>query len=147
MKICTKCLKELPFTSFYKNSRSRNGYAHYCKCCASEQVKKSRNLQEHLQKVYARRDRCRAYVLDYLSTHPCVDCGESNPVVLEFDHISGIKVESISKMVSISYSLDNIQAEINKCQVRCANCHRIVTSQRNKNHWIHKKSLPPELGD
>ncbi len=147
MKICTKCLKELPFTSFYKNSRSRTGYAHYCKGCASEQVKKSRNLQEHTIKVYARRDKCRAYVLNYLSTHPCVDCGESNPVVLEFDHISGIKVESISKMVSISYSLENIQAEIDKCQVRCANCHRVVTSQRNKNHWIHKKSLPPELGD
>lgn len=138
MKTCTKCLKELPFTNFYKNSRSLTGYAHYCKCCASEQVKKSRNLQEHIQKIYARRRKCRAYVLNYLSTHPCVDCGESNPVVLDFDHISGIKVESISKMVSISYSLEHIQSEIDKCQVRCANCHRIVTAKRNPNHWIHK---------
>lgn len=67
------------------------------------------------------------FVLEYLMTHPCVDCGESAPVVLEFDHVKGNKVSSISAMVSAGRAIAVIQAEISKCEVRCANCHRAKT--------------------
>jgi hypothetical protein len=67
------------------------------------------------------------FVLDYLRTHPCVDCGESDPVVLEFDHVRGKKDGSISAMVSAGRPIAVIQAEIEKCDVRCANCHRETT--------------------
>ncbi len=69
-----------------------------------------------------RRERCRAYRTEYLSTHPCVDCGEADLVVLEFDH-RGDKHEEICVLVSRG-SFDRLVEEIKKCDVRCANCHR-----------------------
>ena len=60
----------------------------------------------------------------------CVDCGEKNYVVLDFDHVRGSKVKCISDMMRGSYGLKSIQKEIDKCEIRCANCHRIVTDKR-----------------
>jgi hypothetical protein len=63
------------------------------------------------------------FVADYLNCHPCVDCGERDLDVLEFDHIDPWrKAFSISK--SYNYTLKAIKREIEKCAVRCANCHR-----------------------
>ena len=70
------------------------------------------------------------YVKDVKRTTPCVDCGESNPVLLEFDHVRGEKVKCISDMVRGAYSIEAIKEEIKKCDVRCANCHRLVTHER-----------------
>lgn len=75
-----------------------------------------------------RNKRGRAFIWEYLENHPCVDCGEQDPVVLEFDHVRGEKSYTITNMAL--HSLDNIEAEIAKCDVRCANCHRRVTSKR-----------------
>jgi hypothetical protein len=74
-------------------------------------------------------DEARQFIWDYLSTHPCVDCGESDPVVLEFDHIKGKKRISIADMPRGGYSIESIAAEIGKTVVRCANCHRRKTSE------------------
>ena len=60
----------------------------------------------------------------------CVDCGELNPVVLDFDHVCGVKVRNIADMVHRPFSINSIKAEIRKCDVRCANCHRKKTHQR-----------------
>lgn len=65
---------------------------------------------------------------DYLKQHPCVDCGFSNPVCMDFDHVRGKKKMGVSQMVSNGHSLEAIQAEIDKCEVRCSNCHRIKTA-------------------
>lgn len=75
-----------------------------------------------------KRNSLREYVKKYLQNHPCVDCGESDTIVLDFDHVYGKKTRSISAMVSSAgYSVKRIQEEINKCEVRCANCHRRKT--------------------
>ena len=62
--------------------------------------------------------------------HSCVDCGESNPVVLEFDHVRGVKRKSVADMVYNYYSIKSIKEEIRKCDIRCSNCHRIKTTER-----------------
>lgn len=67
------------------------------------------------------RERNRAFVTEYFHSHPCVDCGESDPDVLEFDHIAG-KVMEVSRLLA-SASLDRLMEEIERCEVRCANCH------------------------
>lgn len=75
-------------------------------------------------------ERNKKYKELFLLKNPCVDCGESDPVVLEFDHVNGIKKKNISDMVKDGYSLKLIQEEMNKCEIRCANCHRRITYQR-----------------
>lgn len=68
-------------------------------------------------------------VWDYLTQHACVTCGEADPVVLEFDHrVPADKDLDISEMVRRAYSLQRITAEIEKCDVLCANCHRRKTA-------------------
>ncbi len=74
------------------------------------------------------RIKIRAELFTYLSTKSCIDCGENNPIVLEFDHTdSDLKFKSISKMLSGHYSWKSVQEEIKKCQILCANCHRLKT--------------------
>lgn len=70
------------------------------------------------------------YIKFYLSSHPCVDCGEKDIVTLDFDHVRGKKRKSISLMRSEGFSLETIKKEIEKCEVRCCNCHRKVTRKR-----------------
>lgn len=58
----------------------------------------------------------------------CAECGNSDYRVLEFDHIDrSTKEFCIGAGMKMGYSLDRIQKEIEKCQVLCANCHRIKT--------------------
>lgn len=79
------------------------------------------------------RIRNRQYVLEYLLKNPCVDCGEKDPIVLDFDHVRGIKKSNISDMIDDPAGLKTIQEEIDKCDVRCANCHRRITYKRRVN--------------
>lgn len=68
----------------------------------------------------------KAFVAEWLKTHPCVDCGNNNPVVLEFDHRNPKeKVMTISQIATLAYGIHMLEKEILKCDVRCANCHRI----------------------
>lgn len=62
-------------------------------------------------------------VKNFLLENPCVDCGEQDIRVLQFDHIKGKKIYMISYMIHNQYSIKTIFEEISKCQVRCANCH------------------------
>jgi len=64
----------------------------------------------------------------------CVDCGETNPLVLDFDHVRGEKKMNISDLSRSSYSIESIMDEIDKCEVRCSNCHRIATNERRKHN-------------
>jgi len=60
---------------------------------------------------------------------PCMDCGQKfPPYVMDFDHVNGEKVQNIGEM--LSYSIESILTEISKCEVVCANCHRIRTYER-----------------
>lgn len=59
----------------------------------------------------------------------CADCGEINPIVLDFDHLHDKKY-NISRMIHDGFSWKAILKEIEKCEVVCANCHRIRTHNR-----------------
>ncbi|GAB3271834.1 hypothetical protein GCM10027426_07050 [Microbacterium lacusdiani] len=71
-------------------------------------------------------------VAKHLQSHPCSDCGEADILVLEFDHLPGTdKRFDIARAVSASTrSWSAIEAEIAKCEVVCANCHRRRTADR-----------------
>ncbi len=63
---------------------------------------------------------------------PCLDCGQKFPsVAMDFDHVRGEKIIQVSDMWS--WGRDRVLAEIAKCELVCANCHRVRTqSRRNK---------------
>src|ERR1700690_2455576 len=71
------------------------------------------------------------FVVGYLRSHPCVDCGEPDPVVLDFDHVRGEKAWPINSIIVSWMSLNTLTQEISKCDVRCANCHRRRHSKEN----------------
>lgn len=76
------------------------------------------------EKVIIRRtaiiDRNREYTFNYLNEHPCVDCGESRILALDFDHVRGLKEYDICEMVRYGMSLKRIKNEVSKCQLPTA---------------------------
>ena len=71
----------------------------------------------------------REVVFEYLRANPCVDCGETDIAVLEFDHRERHSKElTVAELVAQGYSLTRVMDEIGKCDVRCANCHRRRTA-------------------
>ena len=106
-----------------------------------------RHYEKNKQKIKERsflrnekqRDKNKRYVNEIKSKSECVDCGENNPLVLDFDHVKGDKVMAVSDMIGSAYSLAAIQREIEKCEVRCSNCHRVVTHERRKINQQQKK--------
>lgn len=142
-QICIKCHVEKSIDQYNVRDKKSGKRHTTCKVCHSaylrqhylankeKYIKKARkwdaeNKAEHL-------DKARRYVLDYLLKHPCVDCGETDPIVLQFDHVRGDKFESVSVITASVISLKRLKAEISKCEVRCANCHRIKTA--NEEGW------------
>jgi hypothetical protein len=81
-----------------------------------------------------RRSAAKAYVDEYKTSNPCVDCGRYFPAVaMDFDHVRGAKARAVSGLVSGAYKLDLIKAEIEKCDLVCACCHRVRTAKRGDN--------------
>jgi protein-arginine kinase activator protein McsA len=136
MRICVLCKLNRPIEDFSYKSRSRNTRSSYCKEC-NRTYQRHHYLVNHSEYRIKRdayrhvtRDKNRSSLLAHLTSHPCVDCGEQDPRVLEFDHISGEKLESISQLMADSYSWTTISREIEKCEVRCANCHKRRTGSQ-----------------
>ena len=133
MKKCNHCGIEKDEAEFNWRWKGLGIKQPTCRDCQHGQNKmyfggsaKEKHLEQVRERKHAARDVAREYVWDYLSTHPCGACGESNPVVLEFHHESH-KEKPISVMVNGGYPISKIDAEISKCIVLCANCHRKVT--------------------
>lgn len=74
--------------------------------------------------------RVKQFVID-LKNKPCTDCGEVYPPeAMEFDHVRGKKVASISRMVNHHKSLTLIKKELKKTELVCCLCHRLRTIRR-----------------
>ena len=141
-KICSTCRQDKPYAEFHKKSKSQDGLQRHCRDCSHKKFAKyyKKNKAHHLSVVKEnkreRRKTLRSQLMDYLSSHPCVDCGEKDPIVLEFDHINGVKRSAVTKMVQTGCSWEQTLLEIKKCVVRCCNCHRRVTYQRLNSYRI-----------
>ena len=134
MKQCTKCKKWKPFDGFNFRVRVLGLLQYQCKECTRIFIKShyERNREYYLNKAKKRNTKIRLevrnYIRNYLSTHPCVDCTEADITVLEFDH-RGDKFKEVSLLARGRYSLQKVQIEIAKCDIRCANCHRRKTAK------------------
>jgi hypothetical protein len=89
------------------------------------------NRSKVKQAIRAVRLRNAEYIIAYKILHPCIDCGEADPRCLDFDHKPGeIKSANVCQMKQ--FSLEKVDEEIAKCDVRCANCHRKKTHERKQ---------------
>lgn len=135
MKICTKCKLQKSLSDFNFKIISKNQLSSHCRQCSREYVRGhyKNNRDYYLRKARRRnlriRDEVQNYIRSFLSTHPCIDCNESDILVLEFDHLRD-KIHSISEMIGGYYGLSVIKLEMEKCEVRCANCHRRRTAKQ-----------------
>ena len=137
-KICTKCKFEKDLHSFHTRKQSKDGLAFWCRECFKSHWKtRYYENHEHYRNNHSEsrnklREQNARKVFEYLGNHPCLICGESDPIVLEFDHrVRSDKIESVSMLVRNS-SWKRIESEIQKCDVLCANCHRRKTAAQFK---------------
>jgi hypothetical protein len=132
MKVCPRCGVEKPLVAFSKCAKARDGLQTYCRDCAKAYyLANAETIKQQVRVVSLRRAaEIRAILMAYRSAHPCVDCGEADPVVLDFDHVRGRKEFEICHAARLKVSIERLMREIAKCEVRCANCHRKVTAKR-----------------
>lgn len=138
MKTCCTCKREKDLEDFNKSSRYKSGRQTQCRQCSKEhyEANKTKYRQQIAVSKKAKRAEIRQFLREHLLSHPCVDCGEADLVVLEFDHVRGTKVMEISRLIK-NASFARIRAEVEKCDVRCANCHRRKTARDFGYHsWL-----------
>lgn len=134
MRRCGRCGTEKPLDEFAWRRRERGQKDNYCRPCRADykQEHYAANKQRYIDAA-ARRKKALLeerfiFLMAYFRDHPCVDCEETDPVVLEFDHLR-------DKKFAISEGLQgrrwqDVLDEIAKCDVVCANCHRRRTALR-----------------
>jgi transposase-like protein len=128
LRLCGRCRQHLPIECF---NRHGDGLQWWCRSCFALYFRERGDVHRRQSSAakLARARALRAQVLDHVRHHPCVDCGEADPVVLEFDHL-GEKVASISVLLSQTATCKAVEAEIARCEVVCTNCHRRRTATR-----------------
>lgn len=136
MKVCYKCKIEKDLTEFHNSKRNPDGKEYRCKSCRSESSKVYGATEVAKAKKKANREkfkqRNRDYIKALLQKSKCTDCPEENWVVLEFDHL-GDKLFDVSRIMNDN-RLNTMIEEIKKCEIVCANCHKIRTYKRS-NSW------------
>jgi hypothetical protein len=136
MKTCSKCKTDYstPLEDhFNKKKGTKDGFQYLCKKCVAVFHKEhyEKRTQYYIDKAYLTNQEYRLrnlqYMVDYLKENACIDCGEKDPVVLEFDH-RGDKKYNVSSLTS--GSMETLLKEIAKRDVRCANCHKRKTAKQ-----------------
>jgi hypothetical protein len=128
---------------------SRTGQRHSrCKECGRRKsrehyfVNHAAYIERNRRNNPRHRTRNATAVLEYLQLHPCIRCGESDPIVLEFNHKDpSMKAANISDLVRIGCSLTRLFDEITRCEVMCANCHQRYTSVARPKHYRRPESM------
>ncbi len=128
MKQCARCGEYKDEEEFNWRWKSLGVRQSICRDCQS--IRRREHYERHQEEEKARsyeitkrrREEADRFIYEYLSVHPCVDCGEYDFSVLTFNHVRGKKMD-ISQMAAQGYSIDAIMEEIGRCEIVCSNCH------------------------
>jgi hypothetical protein len=113
---CYKCNHEKDLIDFKVSKHEKYGRAYICRDCHYNSKNKSRN---------EKRAECYDYIEEYKRSHPCIVCGEDDPVVLDCHHRNpDEKDDFIRNIVEKTLSLHKVKIELTKCDILCANDHR-----------------------
>jgi hypothetical protein len=148
---CTKCgtIHPLDEEHFRRDPRYAKGFKTWCNDCTNDLTRRGMNKRyatdEKFRERVKRRVRewrkahpekrrkgdskrralAKAFVQEYLRSHPCIDCGESDPVALDFDHRNQkAKRYCIGAGIAGGILPESLLKEMEKCDIRCSNCHR-----------------------
>ena len=134
LRTCGGCGEIKPADDFAWRRKAKGQRDNMCRPCRSAYGRAHylANRQKYID-AEAERKRARAQVrtewlIAFFEESPCVDCGERDPVVLEFDHLRDKRFEITNQFASRNWQ--EILDEIAKCEVVCANCHRRRTAIR-----------------
>jgi hypothetical protein len=126
-----------------------------CRDCRGKYARKKFRVLQAYRRKYNRKNRhkkalrdttrraeVKAYIDKIKTATPCADCRKKfPPVCMDFDHVEA-KVRTVSGLVSGAYRLELVKEEIARCELVCANCHRIRTAKRKQNVAPRKKLIP-----
>ncbi len=139
MKKCIKC-NELKDDSSFSWRRLNLKRQSKCKTCfatysSAHHQKNKAKINANIKKRTKRMRKESAYAyIEYLQSHPCVDCGEANIVLLEADHQRD-KECGVGALISRKFtSWNKVLKELAKCQIRCVTCHRFKTAREQ--NWL-----------
>ena len=134
MKICIACRLEKLESAF---SRKGKSFQSRCKACYKiyhqqyYKINKEKYFTKNRLNKNRQRTRLRKILWD-AKQRPCCDCGGIfHPWVMELDHREDTeKIEAVSNLVGRGCTDEKLRNEINKCDIVCANCHRMRTFNR-----------------
>ena len=131
---CSGCGVTEPLVEFSTKNAATGRRARRCHACVAQasQEHYRRNVAAYVAKSRRNRQRSRARNRQsravLLRSSGCVDCGEADPLVLEFDHRDGVqKIGTVARLMAVN-AWAKVEAEIAKCDIRCSNCHRRRTA-------------------
>lgn len=140
MRTCKKCQTEKDPSDFYLTSRGKPSTS--CRACSvkraqenyrenrEERLEWHRNYNKHSNDhTNGRKAKIREWIR-LLKDVPCKDCsGRFPPECMDFDHRDPTqKTKGIASMTC--WSVERIMEEVDKCDIICANCHRIRTAKQ-----------------
>jgi hypothetical protein len=129
------CGEVKPLEEFAWKDESRGRRQHHCRPCqaayrrAHYLANRAKYIAKSSKRAARERDWRQRWLSVYLAMWGCADCGETDPVVLEFDHVRGEKRCNIGQKLA-DMRWKDLLGEIAKCDVVCANCHKRRTARR-----------------
>lgn len=164
-KVCTKCRIEKSVEDFGVCLRLKSGRVSWCKVCTrlvTAERRRDPNVRERQKQssvIYSEQNRDTLLIrhreqarrkqafLNALKTKPCTECHKVfDPCCMDFDHVFGAKVKGVGQI--LGSCKQTVLAEVAKCELVCANCHRIRTRKqrgmtKNQNRLRFFERLAP----
>lgn len=128
MKICSKCKLPKNESEFSPRKTSKDGLHPHCKSCRRSFANAAykNNPQKFLDKIEETKEKLYTFVDAIKAENGCKFCPEKTPICLDFHHLNPKeKDKSIAHLIAYKNKA-RIEAEIKKCIVVCANCHRKI---------------------
>ncbi|MEI6569623.1 MAG: hypothetical protein WCR20_23300 [Verrucomicrobiota bacterium] len=133
MKTCKACGETKPLEN-YKIEQGR--VVANCMPCQTAYKRKwhyNRNLP------------IKKFLFEFLSSSKCKDCGESDLMVLEFDHTEDKSFNLGKSHMIKGLTLEQLAKEVSKCEIRCSNCHTRKTHEEQRTwRWEMGEALTKE---
>jgi hypothetical protein len=131
---CSRCQALKDVEAFAWHRKALGQRQPYCRQCQSEYGKahyaanRRRYIEQEARRKRARAEQRMRFLIEYFRSRPCADCGETDPLVLEFDHLKDKRFDIGAGLPDRNW--DALLREMEKCEVVCANCHRRRTARR-----------------